>query len=164
MSKHTPEPYPHQIGRVRAMIAGTGEYDGLTSQDRTAIRTVFGERVAFLDACTGDPFATQLDWLQSHLHDLRRDKEPDRWGDPEAGWACVQALEKLHADLSALCAQAGAFEPDTRLADLLAAAKGIAPGVMCIKEQITGTACGKPNCPACDLHKAIARAESEATP
>ena len=44
-------------------------------------------------------------------------------------------------------------------ARLLEACKMIAPGLQCFGEKFSGTACGKETCPACAVHKAIAKAE-----
>ena len=67
-----PEDYERRIGRVRAMIAGTEDYDHLTREDRAAIREVFQERTAFMDACTAtihsaNPKLAGLGDLLKHL-------------------------------------------------------------------------------------------------
>lgn len=102
-----PETYAERIGRVRHMIAGTGDYGDLPDCDRAAIRTVLAERDAFLNACWQDGLASPMDWLESHLCTLRRQLSGGSFpADPEADRNCLEALEKFFTDLKALCARA----------------------------------------------------------
>lgn len=105
------ESYEEQIGRVRSMIAGTGGYENLTDLDRSAIRTVFQDRLDLITACGSEDESSRLNSLRLILDEVPQEglpeyretedsiREPEvRTNDSDWRWA-IKHAEGMYLDL-----------------------------------------------------------------